>query len=152
MNTPQPIKYSNYTRPKVTYQDQLDEDQINEKLLDYIEVDSIVTVPINTHVRYYVIDTDEKTGKITKSFRLGGFLSNKDKAEQYVILTNNKISWSVNTQKAIFYRKLKSDEIYAKFYDRVNLLENENNELKNLVKEKNETIQKLLKKLEKYKK
>jgi predicted nuclease with TOPRIM domain len=42
---------------------------------------------------------------------LGGFLLNKDNYDKYVILSNKNISWSVDTQHSILYRKLKDDEI-----------------------------------------
>jgi len=143
----QPIKYSNYTRPDKTYQDSLSKEQIKEKLIDYVRIDDIASVPINTHVRYFIIE--EKNGKTTKAFRLGGFLSNKDKCDQYVILTNNKVSWSVNCKKAIFYKKMKTEEIYKNFEEKIEKLENEKNELKKIIENLDDKNKKLIKKLEK---
>ena len=42
---------------------------------------------------------------------MGGFLKNKDDAENYVMLSNNQTSWSVQTKDAVFYRKLSIQEI-----------------------------------------
>ena len=46
----------NYIRPKKTYTDQLDEDDIEDKLSDYIKVEDISTVKIGTHVRYFSLE------------------------------------------------------------------------------------------------
>ena len=94
--------------------DKLTKDEIQSKLEDYIEVEDIGTVPLNTHLRYFTEKIDEKTKKKSKVFRLGGFLVNKSNYDKYVVLSNvpetgvinnNKKTWSVNTQKSIFYRK-----------------------------------------------
>ena len=41
-----------YQRPK-TVQDKLTATEIKEKLEDYVEVEDISTVPLNTHIRYF---------------------------------------------------------------------------------------------------
>lgn len=94
-----------YKRPKKTMQEQLTAEEIAEKLQGYERVDDINEVPINTHLRYF---TTEKDG--TQVFRMGGFLQNKQNADKYVYLSNGKISWSVQTDKTIFFRKLSHTE------------------------------------------
>ena len=77
----------NYKRPKKTYADKLTDDDIKAKLEDYVEVDDISMVPLNSHVRYFTKRINEKK-KEEKVFRLGGFLINKSNYEKYVILSN----------------------------------------------------------------
>jgi hypothetical protein len=110
------VRLSSYKgpRPKDTYQSQMTEAQIEEKLKMYKKVDSLEElskVPLGTHLRYYSVSKDDK-GKKIKKFRLGGFLNNKDNYDKYIILENNKgLSWSVDTKTSILYRKLKDEEI-----------------------------------------
>ena len=74
------------------------------------EVDNINKIPINSHLRYYTLKRDDK-GNMSKVFRLGGNLINKDNSDKYIILSNGKVSWSVQTKNTIFYRKMKLNEI-----------------------------------------
>jgi hypothetical protein len=92
---------ASYKRPKKTFQEQLTADEISEMLQGYEKVDDISEVPLNTHLRYF---TTQKDG--TQVFRTGGFLKNKQKADTFVILTNGKNDWSVQTKGAVFFRKL----------------------------------------------
>jgi hypothetical protein len=90
-------------------QDKLTNEEIQEKLQNYIEVSDIDAVPINTHVRYYV-----KQGQEYK-FRIGGFLKKKDN-QKYVVLSTspdqNGKTWSVNRATAEFYRiKTKTEQL-----------------------------------------
>ena len=138
-------KDTDYKRPKSTIQDKLSADEIQEKLEDYIEVEDISKVPLNTHLRYFTIVTEPKKKTSKKMFRLGGFLSNKNEYEKYVILSNGKNSWSVNTKTSIFYRKMGVEEIKESYKDEVD-------ELNELVGKKNKEIKKLKKELDKLKK
>ena len=107
----EPIKRSTndgYKRPKKTFQDKLTPKQIQELLVDYVEVENIKDVPIDTHIRYFVKEKNKKL------FRTGGFLLNKAKSDKYIILTNRKISWSVDTKKSILFRKLSGKELTPK--------------------------------------
>jgi hypothetical protein len=109
------IRLSSYKgpRPKETYQSQMTEGDIEEKLKLYKKIDNVdelAKLPLNTHIRYYSVTKDDK-GKKVKKFRLGGFLNNKDNYDKYIILSNKNISWSVDTKTSILYRKLKDEEI-----------------------------------------
>tara|TARA_B100001093_G_scaffold210219_1_gene201874 strand:- start:783 stop:1223 length:441 start_codon:yes stop_codon:yes gene_type:complete len=113
----------NYKRPKKTYTDKLTDDDIKAKLEDYVEVDDISMVPLNSHVRYFTEKINEKKKK-EKVFRLGGFLVNKSNYEKYIILSNVpetgfinpiKKTWSVNTKTSIFYKKQTLDEIKEEY-------------------------------------
>lgn len=135
----QRLSKDDYKRPKSTVQDKLSADEIQEKLEDYIEVDDISKVSLNTHLRYFSVVTDPKKKTTTKAFRLGGFLSNKNEYEKYVILSNGKNSWSVNTKTSIFYRKMNMVEIKESFQDEIDdlteVVEKQKKEIKKLTKE-----------------
>ncbi len=133
----------NYQRPKKTLTDKLTTEEIKEKLEDYLEVEDISTVPLNTHVRYFTEKYDDKKKKASKVFRLGGFLVNKNKYEEYVVLSSvpdngtingQKKTWSVNTKKSIFYRKLQFEEIKEQYQDEIEELTEEVETLKKMVK------------------
>lgn len=98
-----------YTRPKVTYQEQLSAEDIAKKLQGYEKVDYIADVPLNTHLRYFITKNDG-----SQAFRSGGFLKVKNNADVYVVLTNGKDEWSVQTKNTIFFKKMThQDEINA---------------------------------------
>jgi predicted nuclease with TOPRIM domain len=129
-----------YKRPKKTLTDKLTAEEIKEKLEDYIEVEDISKVPLNTHIRYFKEEINDK-GKKTKAFRMGGFLVNKNNYDKYVILSNvpdtgvinnNKKTWSVNTKTSIFYRKQTLEEIKEEMHDEIDEL---NDEIESLKKE-----------------
>lgn len=113
MNQIKTVRISNdgYQRPKNTIQDRLTEAEIQEKLEDYVEVEDIGKVPMNSHIRYFVTEVDKKTGQKKRLFRMGGMLTNKDHPDKFVILSNGRVSWSVQVNKATFYKKLTVEEI-----------------------------------------
>ena len=139
-----------YERPKKTKTDKLTAEEIKELLENYIEVEDISTVPLNTHLRYFSEKKNEKTNKKENVFRMGGFLINKNNYDKYVILStspntgvinNNAKSWSVNTQITKFYRKLSYDEMKVQYEDEISdlmeqltLLKKENKKLKSDIK------------------
>ncbi|ANB50419.1 hypothetical protein [Powai lake megavirus] len=96
---------SSYRRPKMTYQDQLSQDEINEKIQGYSQVDDISQVPVNTHIRYFITQDDG-----SYAFRMGGFLKDKSNSDKYVVLTNGKNHWSVQVKDTIFLRKMSHTE------------------------------------------
>ena len=133
----------NYKRPKRTLTDKLSAEEIKNKLEDYIEVEDISKVPLNSHLRYFTEKYDEKKKKSSKVFRLGGFLVNKNNYDKYVVLSNvpdtgvinnNRKTWSVNTQKSIFYRKQTIDEIKEDYKDELEDLYDEVDKLKKQIK------------------
>ena len=140
----EPIKRAtkdNYKRPKKTAQDKLTPKEIQELLADYIEIENIKDVPLDSHIRYFLKDKGKKL------FRTGGFLVNKRESDKYIILTNRKISWSVNTKKSILFRKLSAVELNTIHNDEVDELKkiikklyNENKDLKNKLKNKLHTM------------
>ena len=93
------ISSDNYKKKGKSYQDSLTNKEIKEKLEEYKEVKNISNVGLNTHLRYITIN--KKTGK--KLFRLGGFLTKVNLTDGYVILSNGKISWSVQINHTLFF-------------------------------------------------
>lgn len=136
-------KDDGYVRPKKTFQDKLTQDDIGKKLEGYVQVNDITKVPLNTHIRYYSLIY--KNGQQSKVFRLGGFLKNKSKANIFIILTNGKRSWSVQTKSSIFYRKINLDEIKQLHDEEVTELEDEIDDLYKIVKKLKKENKKLLK-------
>ncbi len=132
-----------YKRPKKTLTDKLTSEDIKNKLEDYIEVEDISKVPLNTHIRYFTEIEDKVKKKKIKVFRLGGFLINKNNYDQYVVLSNTpetgvinnqKKTWSVNTKTSIFYRKQNLDEIKEQYKDELEEVYDEVDNLKKQIK------------------
>ena len=135
---------SSYTKSKKSYQESLSPDEIKQKLEEYKPIEDIRTVALNTHVRYFSVNN--KTGE--KQFRLGGFVTKI--ADEYVILANNNLSWSVQIKNTIFFVKMSfsdfKDEIIKKIskkFDReiVELVE-ENKKLKDTLKQVKNQVKK----------
>ena len=140
------IKISNgdYVKEGKSYQDKLTPDEVKDKLAEYSRVENIDEIPINSHIRYFSIDP--KTNK--KSFRLGGFLTKIDK--DYIVLSNGKISWSVQKNSSIFFKKLSYQElkdeliekISHKYEKQITMLAEENEKLKKTLKMIKNTVKK----------
>ena len=103
------IKDSNYVRPEITYTDKLSKKEIESMLLEYEKVVSLEDVPIGTHLRYF----EDKDGIM--KFRTGGVLTIKTGLPEYCILYNNKVSWSVQVKKCVFFRKISVNEIKKEY-------------------------------------
>ena len=123
------ISKDDYKRPKHTIQDKMTEEEIDEKLEDYIEIEDIFKVPLNSHIRYYTL-IPGKDGEIKKAFRLGGQLKNKDNADKYIILSNGKVTWTVQMETSILYRKMTIEEIKEDYENIIKDLEESNLQLK----------------------
>lgn len=133
-----------YNKSKKSYQESLSPDEIKQKLEEYKPIEDIRTVALNTHVRYFTVNN--KTGE--KQFRLGGFVTKI--ADEYVILANNNLSWSVQIKNTIFFVKMSfsdlKDEIIKKIskkFDKeiVELVE-ENKKLKDTIKQVKNQVKK----------
>jgi hypothetical protein len=95
-----------YIKPAKTFQESMTNAQIKEALKDYKKVSNILTVPLNSHVRYFTIDKDSN-----KVFRLGGSLTKFGTNNQYVILSNGTLSWSVQIGNSQFFQKMSENEL-----------------------------------------
>jgi hypothetical protein len=123
---------SNFNRPTTTYTDTLQNKKaMQEKLKNYIRVDDIEDVSINTHVRYVTLDKTKK-----QVFRLGGLL--KKIHSKYVSLSNGTYTWSVQRYhyenegdeepvfETIFFRIIPKEEQYVK------VIKSQDNKIKEL--------------------
>jgi hypothetical protein len=134
---------TDYKKEGKSLQQTLSPNEIKEKLQEYTQINDIGEAPLNSHIRYFTID---KNGK--KQFRLGGFLTKID--NDYVILSNGKLSWSVQKNNSIFFKKMSYNElkeeliekISNKFEKKLISLEKENETLKNTLKDIKRTIRK----------
>ena len=79
---------------------------------------------------------------------MGGFLSYKNEYEKYVILSNGRNSWSVNTKTNIFYRKMGVGEIKDSYQDEISELNEVVDKQKKELKKQKKELKKLKKELE----
>jgi hypothetical protein len=93
-----------YQKPPITYTDSLSKEEIKNFLKDYEEIssDKISTVKKGTHLRYFSKNDDG-----TYKFRLGGNLIVNNTLPNYIVLSNKKKSWSVQTHNTIFFVEIK---------------------------------------------
>ena len=104
------ISKDNYIKTGNEIQENLTEDDIKILLEDYTEVNDYKELKLGMHIRYYTIKLD-KYGNQTKLFRMGGNIIKIDDEYRYLILSNNKISWSVQLNNNIFYKKMSLQDI-----------------------------------------
>ena len=134
----------NYKKEGKSMQQTLSPNEIKEKLQEYVQIDNIDDVPLNSHIRYFTVD--KKSGK--KQFRLGGFLTKNE--NEYAVLSNGKVSWSVQKNNSIFFKKMSYDDlkqeliekISNKFEKKLVSLEKDNEALITTLKDIKRTIKK----------
>ncbi len=135
------VTRDNYKSDGASYQSTLKKEDIAKKLEGYarVEANKLYKIPLNTHLRYFVVNP--KTGE--KQFRLGGYLSKIGDNNEYVVLNNGKVSWSVQHANTIFYKKLTNSEFKEQAITEIeddikkkmeNLIE-ENKALKKVIKQ-----------------
>jgi hypothetical protein len=133
---------SGYQKQKKSYQENLSPDEIKKKLEEYSQIDYIDDVPLNSHIRYFTVNL--KTGK--KLFRLGGFLTKIE--DDYVILSNGQLSWSVQKKNTVFFRKMAFQDLKNELKNKIKKsYETEIKKLKEEVKKLKETLKKVKKEL-----
>lgn len=107
----------NYERPSKTQTDTLSKKDIMKLLEQYNKID-ISKIPVGSHVRYFInADTKPK-------FRYGGTLINNDGLPTYVVLTNGKQNWSVQTANTVFWLKMTFSDFKKRYDDTINELKN----------------------------
>jgi hypothetical protein len=134
----------NYKKEGKSIQQALSPNEIKEKLQEYVPLNTIDDTPLNSHIRYFTID--KISGK--KQFRLGGFLTKNENENEYVVLSNGKVSWSVQKNNSKFFKKMSYDDlkqeliekISNKFEKKLTTLEKENESLKNTLKDIKRTV------------
>ncbi len=121
----------NYIRPEHTYTDNLTAEQIAEKLQDYIKVNDVNILKKEDHIRYFNVIADKNNGIVKKEFRMGGFFLTKDAGPNpaYIVLTNGKVSWSVQLEDSVIYKKMSLDELKIQYEHVIDELKKANNKL-----------------------
>ena len=123
---------------KKSSKNKLSTEEIKQKLKEYMRVDDISKINIGTHLRYFTVESNGN-----KLFRLGGFLNKVNIKDGYIVLGNNKITWSVQIKTSIFYKKMDYRELKkkiekrlkAKYLKKIIELEKENSNLRKSIKE-----------------
>jgi hypothetical protein len=124
-------------------QKNLTEEDVNLLLEEYEEVDDTDILKPGMHVRYYTIK-QKRNGDVDKKFRMGGEIMKVDHENKYVVLTNKRLSWSVQFNNTIFYKKMTSDEIKAFYENELDEKDNKIEKLKQSITKYKENQQKLL--------
>lgn len=116
------ISQDDYQRPTQTYTEKLTRGDIKNKLEDYIRVDDIKDLKVGMHIRYFIKSSDDNL-----KFRSGGSITKIDKSLKYIVLTNSKITWSVQIPTSILFRRLTTQELKDEFKKKLDdtMLENE---------------------------
>ncbi len=102
----------NYKRPEITYTDKLSKSQIKELLIDYervTDIKDLEKIPPGTHLRYFEMKNKEL------KFRTGGVLTVNSGLPDYIILSNGKLSWSVQVATCIFFRRITIKQIREEY-------------------------------------
>ena len=140
-----------YKRPLITYSEKLSKEQIRQLLIDYEEIKNINEfnkIDSGTHLRYFENKDDEL------KFRTGGILTVKTGLPDYIILSNGKLSWSVQVKDCIFFRRVTSKDIKEEYEGELIKLKGENRGLQLIIneinKEKNDLIKKYNDLIKKY--
>jgi len=106
----------------------LTDEEINNLLEDYAEVDDITEIEIDTHIRYFTITFENN--KATKVFRLGGKVFSISPDRDYVMLKHGNNMIQAPVQNTIFYKQLTIAEIKKEYELILNTYEDEIMELK----------------------
>ena len=108
------LSKTTYDRPTITLTDTLQSNaEMQKKLQNYVRVDDVEDIRINTHVRYVTLKDGQQT------FRLGGLV--KKIHNKYIVLSNGTLSWSVQRYhwddlskdpifETVFFRLLSKDD------------------------------------------
>ena len=116
------IKNDNYKKNGNTIQDKLTEEDIAILLEEYEQIASFDELKEGLHIRYYT------TIKKKQVFRMGGTIIKLDLENNFAVVTNGHVNWSVQlNQNTIIYRKMSTEEVKL-FYE--NELDNKEMELK----------------------
>lgn len=116
-------------------------EEISNLLEDYVEVTNYSELMIGNHIRYYTFINDEK------HFRIGGNIKKLDGLPKYLVLSTKNLSWSVNLENSIIYKRVPLETIkdeykqiiefqrkkLEKYGEFIKILDAENKKLKNII-------------------
>jgi hypothetical protein len=134
-----------FNKSDKTYQQLLTKQDIKDKLKEYKSITNITSVPIGTHIRYFVKKDKEEL------FRLGGVLNKIDQQGRFITLSNGSTNWSVQLENSRLFQKMSENEIKEELKEEIKkeLLNNEIDNSDNISMKKE--IKKLEKEVEMYK-
>lgn len=140
------ISETKYLRPPLTYTDKLSKQQVKELLIDYEQIKSleeIKNLTPGTHLRYFEYKNNEL------KFRTGGILTVSG-APDYLILSSGKVSWSVQINKCIFFKRITIKQVREEY--RKKLIDDDATikGLHKMLRKNDKIIKLLIKTLEKY--
>ena len=105
------ISKDNYIKNGSEIQKNLSNEDIKILLEDYTDVNDVKKeLKLGMHIRYYTIKNSKK------KFRMGGNIIKIDDEYKYIVLSNGTITWSVQLNNSILYRKLNYNDI-KQIYD-----------------------------------
>lgn len=119
-----------FEKKRDTLERTLTDEEINNLLEDYAEVDDPTSIEIDTHVRYFTIVYEN--GRASKIFRLGGKLFSISPDNDYLILKHGNNVIQVQVQDTIFYKQLSIAEIKKEYEIILDKFEDEILELKEI--------------------
>jgi len=141
------ISETKYVRPMLTYTDKLSKEQVKELLIDYEQIKSLEqlkNIPAGTHIRYFEYKDKEL------KFRTGGILTVVSGIPEYLILSSGKLSWSVQINKCIFFKRITIKQVREEFERKISSDAATISGLQSLLKNANKKIKNLKNKLSKY--
>lgn len=112
------------SKKEKTFHELLKEDDIKILLENHEEINDKYELKQGMLIRYYKIINEND--KIIKHFRIGGTIIKIDLDNNYIILSNGKVNWSVQLNDTIIYKKLTIEEV-KNYYE--NELENKDIQL-----------------------
>lgn len=146
---PNRIQNKKYDNLNDNVQSKLNQEDIDILLEEYEEVTDNKDLRLMMEIRYYQII---KQGNIKqKLFRYGGKIINIDAGGKYIVLSNGKITWSVQLGNAIIYKKMSSDEIKKFYENELDIKDTEINGYRNTIIKLKNIIVELQEKNTKYK-
>jgi hypothetical protein len=119
------ITNDNY-KPANSIQENLTQEDIDILLEEYEEINDPLELKTGQHIRYYSLKKT-KNGNIKQLFRMGGNIIKIDLENKYIVVSNGKLSWSVQILDSIIYRKMTIEEV-KQFYEHE--LDTKDNEIK----------------------
>ena len=125
------------------FQRNLTEDDANLLLEEYEEIDDTDILKPGMQVRYYTIK-QKRNGDVDKKFRMGGEIIKIDHENKYLVLTNKKLTWSVQFNNTIFYKKMSIEDVKIFYENELDEKDNKIDKLKQSVQKYKENQQKLL--------
>jgi hypothetical protein len=143
------ISETKYVRPILTYTDKLSKEQVKELLVDYEQIKSLEqlkNIPSGTHLRYFEYKDKEL------KFRTGGILTVTNGIPDYLILSSGKISWSVQVNKCIFFKRITIKQVREEFEKKIHSDAATISGLQSLLKDADKKIKNLTTRLSKYEK